>query len=415
MRQIILILLLGILLASGAFYFRSELSTAKKASPKLTQTEKVWPVRVTSAQRGTHEIYRIVYGRVVAEVKSKPGFRIDGCIEHLGANIKVGASVKHNQLFMKLDTDRLEISLKEAQNNIAEAEAQLEEIRTKLQGFDELFSNAQGNKAFAMEEVERKRKLNESGSISSREFENALIAQNDAETTLIQLEREKASLVASLNTQKQRVKSRQQGLESAKLNLDYAVLTASHDGIIASVLVEQGDCVRAHNPVVELIGTDTIVLELKLPVYLYMAIAGSQNLVGGLVEAFSGELDNVVKSSARIVRVAPQIDDTTQMITLYAEPLNNTTKTALTPGAFVRARILAQRLEDAISLPSSALFDGDTIYAVEDDRLVPYSVELLARDDDTVFITGEISAGAEILTTRLQFVTPGLKVKVIRN
>jgi hypothetical protein len=68
--------------------------------------------------------------------------------------------------------------------------------------------------------------------------------------------------------------------------------------------------------------------------------------------------------------------------------------------------------EQVALLPASALFDGDTVYAVEDGRLVERRVALVADRGRQVLVQGELAAGEPILTSRLAEVASGLKVEI---
>jgi membrane fusion protein, multidrug efflux system len=65
-----------------------------------------------------------------------------------------------------------------------------------------------------------------------------------------------------------------------------------------------------------------------------------------------------------------------------------------------------------IELPASALFHGDTVYAIENGRLLPRSVELVADLGAHILVRGELDAGEPVVTSRLAEIGPGLKVEV---
>jgi hypothetical protein len=68
--------------------------------------------------------------------------------------------------------------------------------------------------------------------------------------------------------------------------------------------------------------------------------------------------------------------------------------------------------QEVALLPASALFHGDTVYAVEDGRLAARAVELVADRGLQILVQGELAAGEPVLTSRLAEVAPGLKVQI---
>jgi len=84
--------------------------------------------------------------------------------------------------------------------------------------------------------------------------------------------------------------------------------------------------------------------------------------------------------------------------------------TPLRPGAFVEIRLPDRAYDDAALLPETALHDERTVYAVEDGRLVPRAVALLARIGNDVVVRGALKPGDAIVTSRFAEIGPGAKV-----
>jgi multidrug efflux pump subunit AcrA (membrane-fusion protein) len=115
--------------------------------------------------------------------------------------------------------------------------------------------------------------------------------------------------------------------------------------------------------------------------------------------------------AGRIARVESTIDPASGGVQVYAEVTGNPEDAPLRPGAFV-AVLLPDRLHrEVVELPASALFHGDTVYAIEAGRLRPRPVEVVADLGPRILVRGELAAGDPIVTSRLAEIGPGLKVE----
>ena len=63
-------------------------------------------------------------------------------------------------------------------------------------------------------------------------------------------------------------------------------------------------------------------------------------------------------------------------------------------------------------MPESALYNGNTVYVIKDERLVARKVELVARIDNDILLRGGIKVGDRIVTTKFSEIGPGQKVEV---
>ena len=85
---------------------------------------------------------------------------------------------------------------------------------------------------------------------------------------------------------------------------------------------------------------------------------------------------------------------------------------AIRPGAFVEVRVPDREYQNVARLPASAVFDGDTVYAIEKGRLVARKIEVVGTDGSDILVSGELAPGEEVMMTRLSVAGPGIKVRV---
>ena len=84
----------------------------------------------------------------------------------------------------------------------------------------------------------------------------------------------------------------------------------------------------------------------------------------------------------------------------------------LRPGAFVTITVPDRTYRAVARMPESALYNGDTVYVIKDERLVKRDVELVARIDNDVLLRGELKLGDWVVITKFAEIGPGQKVEV---
>jgi hypothetical protein len=88
----------------------------------------------------------------------------------------------------------------------------------------------------------------------------------------------------------------------------------------------------------------------------------------------------------------------------------------LAVGLFVEAEIRGRRVEAAVTLPRSALRDGDRVLVVDaGGRLHFRDVEVLRKEREEVVIGDGLTAGEDVVVSPLPAVVNGMEVNVARD
>jgi multidrug efflux system membrane fusion protein len=116
--------------------------------------------------------------------------------------------------------------------------------------------------------------------------------------------------------------------------------------------------------------------------------------------------------SAAIDRIDSAIDPKSGGVQLYARIEIERERDALRPGAFVEVHIPDRSYENVIRLPRSAIYKGDIVYRIRNERLEPTPVNVLVQDGDIVLVRGDFLEDDLIVTSRFAEIGPGVRVRV---
>lgn len=297
---------------------------------------------------------------------------------------KEGSDVKAGQPLFRIDPATLTAASSSAQASLARAEA-----------------NAVQAKALA----DRYRPLVEANAVSKQEYANAVASQKAAEADV-------AVSRASLQT--------------ARINLGYATVTAPISGRIGRALVTEGALVGQGDV------TEMAVIQQINP--LYVNFTQSANDVLKLRRAMQeGKFKRADDSGAASVRLVLEdgteyptpgkllftdltVDPTTGQVTLRAEVPNP--DNALLPGQYVRVRLSQASLPAAILVPQQGVSrsgQGDTVMVVgPDNKPVPRKVQVGPTVAGSWVILDGLKADEKVIVDGFQkMMAPGAPVKPV--
>ena len=276
-----------------------------------------------------------------------------------------------------------------------------------LQSAEATLARAQANLTQAGALAERYKPLLAANAVSQQEYANAVAAHKQAEAD---------------------VAAGKAAVQTGRINLNYASVTAPISGRIGRALVTEGALVGQGE------ATQLAVIQQVDPVYVNFTQSAGE--VMKLRRALAdGQLQRAGGSEAAIVRVVLEdgseyalpgkllfsdltVDASTGQITLRAEVPNP--KGDLLPGLYVRVRLEQAQVANAISLPQQAVTrtqQGDKITVVgADGKLSQRTVKVgAARNNQWVVLEG-LKEGEQVMVDgfqKLQMMPPGTPVKAV--
>ena len=323
------------------------LLTACGGSSKKDAEVKVRNVMTVQPKNRHESAVKNLSGVVKENSTVSLSFRTPGQIARV--LVKEGSYVRRGQLVATLDA-------KDYQLKVDAAQTQYNQMQT---------------------EVERLSKLHEANSIASNDYEKATTA---LEQLRIQL-------------------------QNAKNLLSYTQLTSAVDGTVQKVNYEPGEMVSAGLPVMDVIDTKSLEVEVNIPADVY-------SMLGNSTEAyciFAGQRYNLHKKSALIKA------DANQLFTVKYDIDGK-----LNAGVNVDVYIAfgGSKAVSGLSIPAHAIFeDGGKpyVWVVEDGDVVKrhaITVETVDSEGMAVVLSG-ISATDRIVKAGVKALHEGDKVRIV--
>ena len=297
-----------------------------------------------------------------------------------------GSDVKAGQVLFRIDPSPYAAAAASAEASLARAEA-----------------NAVQARALA----ERYKPLVEANAVSKQEYLNAVAAAKTAD----------ADIAVG-----------RAAVQTAKINLGYATVTAPISGRIGRSLVTEGALVGQGGD-----ATALAVIQQINPLYVNFTQSATEvlrlrrALQDGQFKRAGGDAASVrialedgteYAQPGRLLFSDLTVDQTTGQVTLRAEVPNP--KGDLLPGLYVRVRLEQAQATNAITVPQQAVTrtqQGDTLTVVgADGKLSKRTVKISAAQNNPWVVLDGLKAGEQVMDDgfqKLQMRPPGTPVKAV--
>jgi len=327
------------------------------------------PVGVITVQPGEVPLMAELPGRLEALRTAQVRARVAGLLQK--RLFTEGADVKAGQPLFQIDSATYQATVDSAQATLARAEANLAQTTALVQRYEPL----QAAKA-----------------ISPQEFLNAQVSQRAAQADV-------AAAKAALQT--------------ARINLGYASVTAPISGRIGRALVTEGALVgqgevtqlaliqQVHPLYVNFTQSATEVLKLRQALQ-----AGALKKAGANAAQVRVVLDDgrEYPLPGRLLFADLSVDSTSGQVSLRAELPNP--QGLLLPGMYVRVRLEQAQVDGGVLLPQQAVTRGaqaDTVLVVaQDGSVAPRPVKLGGARGNQWVVLGGLQAGEQVMVDGFQ-------------
>lgn len=332
--------------------------------------DRPMPVIFASAEKADVDVFLNGLGTVTAAATVAVHPRVDGQLMRL--HFREGDMVKAGALLAEIDPRPYQVLLTQAQGQLARDKALLANAHQDLARYQ------------------------------------TLVAQDSA--TRQQLDTQQALVRQYEGT----VKADQGSIDSARLQLSYARVTAPVSGRLGLRQVDVGNVVHSSdtNGLVTITQVQPINVVFTLP-EKEIAPVLQQIAKGARLPAYALDRDQkATLATGRLATVDNQIDTTTGTLKMKAEFAN--TDGALFPNQFVNVRLRTATLKDAIVVPNAAIQRGAIgafVYVVGEDKKVKVrKVETGTVEGERTVIVKGLAAGERVVTDGTDKLREGAKV-----
>ncbi|MFW6021764.1 MAG: efflux RND transporter periplasmic adaptor subunit [Guyparkeria sp.] len=402
----LLLPLLILAIAIGAFL---ALKASGPEAERPEAEERAWLVETTTVEPGRRHPVLTLHG----EVANPDRLSINAPLPARVAAVPVedGQSVRAGDRLVELDERDFQPALSRAQANLADLEAQIREAEARHESDRQALTLEKEIVENAETALSRSRDLRERNLASQADVDNARDALSQARLSLNTLRERLATFESRLAGLEARRDAAEADVEAARRDLDRARVDAPADGLIGDVEVSPGDQVGANASLLRFYPWDGFELRAQIPT----------GRVGPMLEALrDGEHPRArareTGAELRLDRIAAQASGQGATgLFAFVDP-----DESLRTGQILTLELEMPPVDDAVTIPHSALYGNDHVYRVHDGRLERVQVERLGeyRGDTTSGESGallvksaSLAAGDRVATTQLPNAIDGLRVR----
>jgi membrane fusion protein (multidrug efflux system) len=215
-----------------------------------------------------------------------------------------------------------------------------------------------------------------------------------------------AAQVDTVRSQHENAKA--QLVKSQESTTDYSV-TVPWDGIVAKILVTEGEYVAPRAVLAEIFDPKSFVVQFAVPEAQSTEVALGMAVLIGL-DAHPGKT-----LKAEITRVFPNLDEKMRTRTVEATLRENID---LLPGMFARVKVVLASVADAVTVPAYSLIPapngGYTAFVVEDGKAARRKLNTGLEMNGRVQVLSGLKAGDKLIVAGQEKLKDGAPLKVMK-
>ena len=363
--------------------FLNACSAPKSGATKATQdpTKRVSVAAVKATTRKVPSYFQAT-GSFTAEEASDVAPTTGGRVA--ATPIEVGDYVKKGQVICVLERRDAQLKLDQARAGCEQAKFMLSQAQSRVgwngdgsfnpelvpevASAQAAYESALASAKLAAADAKRYANLVQSGDVSQSNYEKNKTQQQTAESSANSARKQYEAQVNTARQNYRAIEAAQASVDAAESQLAQAekgledtTIRSPFDGFITSRPVSVGQWLATNNKVATLVRISTVRLQLQIPEQRAAAVKTGM-AVAARIAAYPDRDFN-----GKITAIVPSVDSSSRAFMVEARFDNP--KTELRPGMFVNARLMLQGAEQAIFVPSKAVFfdnttDANHIYSV---------------------------------------------------
>ena len=337
--------------------------------------EQAVSVETTEVKRQDVVLNTILSGKLKPIEEAEVSSKLSGKVTKV--HVKIGDSVQKGDVLFELDSQDIQNAVKQAEAAYRVAEANLKITQERVE-------NAKVN-------LERMRALYEEGAVSKQQLEQFELQASETNLEAARAQVEQAGVAIS----------------DAESRLRDVVVTAPIAGVVTSVDVNVGELATPGVKTVGIANLSKVVIETNVSEYL-------------INKVHKGDKVEVLIKSAKetpfegnITALSPVPSKNSMTYPIKVEMENP--DFILKPGMFAEVKIVSDKKENVIAVPSEAVImkaGNPTVAIVSSDKAKLVEVDVGMDNGEIVEITKGLKEGDIVIVKGQEYVEDGSKIKI---
>jgi RND family efflux transporter MFP subunit len=326
-------------------------------------------VRVVGIELRPEPIARewLGYGTVEAVDMAMVPSRVATTVLEVPRSIRAGVRVTAGTVLARLDPSDYDRQVDASEKQLREMQAELDRIATEEASLVDRRELATRELELASSDLERVRDARERGAALPREIDLAEQKVIAARRTMLVLDEVADMLPVRRRAAEARVDQLASATALARSQVERCEVVAPFDGVIADVLVTEGEQVVPGAPIARLLDPDRLELPLRIPATARGRVrVGDRTVVHRTVRGEPRE--------GRVIRISPEDEPGSRTMTVYVDLDESIDE--FVPGLFVAGRVIESQAPARIVVPRRSI-RNQRVLAVRDGRVEHLPVETL--------------------------------------
>ena len=399
-----------VIIAAGYAGYQYLVST-RPETPKRPNQERVFAISSIAVVAVDVQPELKLYGETVSGRKIDIRALVSGRVIQASPHLREGGVINKGEEILRIDPFGYENAVQEAEAQLAEAVGRIGELQASLKADEDTLAYVKRQVKLSKIDLERAKPLAKRGTVSKRTVD-------DRQQTLLQRKQTADQLANNIKvwqariTQQNAIADRLKATAAvAKRRLEETRLKSPFNAYVSDVSSQVGRLVGANDKIATLIDRDWIDARFTLTDQQFGRIVSSGgSLVGRKVRVQWVLGGSTFEYPAVIERVGARVVSNSGGVEALARITDPSKPVALRPGAFVQVFVPDKVFKSVFRVPGTALYDGDTVYVIENERLVPRKVNVVGGVGADLLLEGDLKSGERVMTTRIS--TPGGGVRV---
>ncbi len=395
-----------LLVVAAGYGVYSHLKATKPDAPKKPKVERAFAIVSSIVKSGAYQPHLKLFGSIVTGRQVDVRALVSGRVIATSGQLREGGEVVAGDVLLTIDPFDYENALVVAQAQLKEAYARKDEFQASLAADIESLNYATERTELSRKDLERAKPLAGRGAVSYRTVD-------DRQSVVLQRKQEADQLKNSIKVWQARISQQEATIARLKAavsirkrRLEETKLKAHFNAYVSGVSSHVGRMVSANDKVATLIDRDWIEARFTMSDEQFGRIVSREgSLIGRPVTVDWVLGESTFSYKAKVERLGAQVSSSTGGIEVFARLENPADPVAIRPGAFVEIKIPDSKFEEVFRIASTSLYSGDTVFVVENKRLVSRKVQVVGGDGDDLLVRGALKTGERVLTTRIS--TPG--------